>query len=773
MKRKLRLLSLSLLTLTLVGCDKANQPTESNSSSSSSNSSSSIVDRSNVLDRWWGKLAGDIKLNGKMKETVTADGKTSSTEYIYNLAYSDGKYFCIDDYDNDYNGRKEGSSVNYCSTNDGYLAMQVITEGNKVETLKLTNQNGNSIKFEQPYTNPFADFDESSYWLDEEDDTDSIFTINEELLGDNSLTDVCSNLTMYDLDYKSIYFTEKDENLSLDIETSDMEDNGKTYQYSFVFDVVTNAGDAFDDLKPFDETEESKRLDNALSQLKDKTNYTINRTSQKLKEDDDGNMVEDGAATTWSVYINGDSLYNEGSKSGYEVKDEKHYQYSYNEDYLKTFAEKSVEDSLGLDDADSLKLFLQPDYSYISGAVFDAVKGDDGSVVYSIKSELSQDSESNIYIELLEDFDNKAVAAQNGLDGFNLRLDKDNNLSMTYLNSSIDYTTWDYIYSLETYTYSAFTTTTIPSFKELAPSKLRDITWELVKDASSDDSIVQAGLTVKVELDSNKDPVITLTKGSTTVAVSDVVVKDGVISFTADSSSWTLSYSIDDDTENQTTTITCTDSDNNSKSYKLTEVGLQAKKDAAIAKLDAIDLTLYSDELDADAETDEKTDKAKVKSYVETCKNNINAATKISDVDEWMEAFDSAMSNINTILQNAAIKEVSDYRSEETDTLYTVILMYTFFDEDVSAEYGTTLEKAQSWNELFNKAIKDIKTKVAQADLDKIVADYKKATDDLLGPVQDDSTDPANPADPTDPTDPDQPGDGTNKAKSNLVRISL
>lgn len=756
MKRKLQLLTLSLLSLTLVGCDKNND---------SGSSPTKPVKEETVIDRWWEKLQGDIKLSGKMIETVTEGDEKEENQYKFDIAYSEGKYYCLDDYDNNQNYYEEGSSVSYCISEDGYIASQVLTEGNKVETLKLTDDEGNHVKFEQPYTNPFINVDEVFYIVDEEDK--SKFTLDEDGMDENYLNDICSNLTFYgNLEYKSLWFIEKDEKLSLDIETEIMEDtdSGYNFQYSFIFDVQVDSGDAFEDLKPFDQTEESKRLDDAFSKLKACSNYTITRSSQKLKEDDIGNMVNDGAPTTWNVLISEDSLYNEGSKSGYEVINGKHYQYKYNEDYRKTVSEKSVETTLGTSDPDVLKLFLQPDYSYVSGAVFNAIKADDGSVAYSIKDQLSDDAKSNIYIELLEDLENKNLASYYGLEDFSLNLDKDNNLSMSYLNSSLDFETWETTYSIETYTYSAFGSSEVPTFKELAPKQLRDIQWELEADPTSEDPLVAAGLIVKVTLDLSNNPSVVLTKGGVDVTVSDVEVSDGVISFKADSLTWHLSYSVDEKTQNQVIELTCVDTSNKSTSYNLSEVGLQAKKDAAISKIDAVDPSLYSNVLEDDDPEDEKTDKEKVEIYIKTCKEGINAATKISDINDWLETFDYYMKDMYTAIQKAAKIEVSEYRETETDNLYTVALMYTILGEDVSEEYNTTLEIALAWNDLYNQTLKDIKACNVKEDLDKIVSDYKTAVDTLLGPVSDDPTD-------SDVPDDSNTSDFIEKINSNLVRI--
>lgn len=684
MKKKLFLTMLGSISMLLgiVGCKKSVDNQGSGQSESGSQESS--VDELSTIDKYQELLGKDIKLEGNVVLTQTIKGGAKDgSDQVENMdlfmtltAFSESRY----NYDfYDINGEQEYS--NYYEENksdddkNGYLKYDYIDKTNTVQTRV------GSKKFSQIFKNPFSSYIDEYKEVDDKTFTfdDAKFDANtffDSLFPDISYSRVLSVYKNYGaLEFKTANIKEVKENeLQIEFLSDKFSFQAATGAQvesvtSAKLDITLNNGDAFKDedrLSPYDKTTESDALQTKFKAISDAQKYKIERTSQKL---DMTTGEGTGEVTSYSVYYDNGKVYNELSKSGQDVKENKHYRYSYNEDYRMFIADTSIEDLNSITDYAQLKESNEPDPNQISACLFDAEKDKNGVTQYSAKEELEQTGVLNdLIFALAEDRASKlkAIGYEIQSDGTNkytggswiknltLTLDATSNLSMQY---------WlvvpegnNYNVTIEQYKFVLDNTFTYPTFIEKAPSKIIG-EWELVgsKEDSETDLYIKEGITLDISWDdTNNTAGVTLKQGETNISVSNIEVKDGVVSFKVGEESATAIKS------DSGVTLTLGD-----KTYSLvvSRGAIGKAKDAATAIVNTIDPNSFSTEVLYDeSQTDPKNDQAYVTDLKTKALADINSATSKEDVEKIQQEF---VETINAIkLLEAKVAALTAVRAE-------------------------------------------------------------------------------------------------------------
>lgn len=630
--KRIKILALLLLPVILTSCNK-----EDNSSNKEKEKT--------VVDRWVPILESNIKLTGRVIENITSkDGEHQSCKYKEIRAYSDGKFYAISDSYNEATKQDSNTAMKYCSDENGNVVFKYLNERNEIITNTLLDKYNNPISFSDIYVNPFIDVEYNCNVNILEDDPHS-FILEDDIDYDN-VNDICQNLTLLDIDFTSIIFTENEnqDQLSIKIKSESKKINGFDVNYTYEF-TLSEIEQAFIEPKKYSETEESKRLDSVLKSLSEKESYTISRKTESTYLDQD---------YTWNVLIEPDKTYNQQTMDGvFKNSDGKYYCYSYNQDYLKTLSdpiEKYSENSY----------LYRPDFSKFSAAVFkNNYDSKTQTITYMLQNSLEDFVKSNIITYLLEDNASKKYAYNNPPTYLKLILDKDNNLTMTY--QLVNYDTSNgggtVYFTTESYSFSNFNNTTIEDFQEQYPSNIKEIAWEVIKDPTSTDAIIKDGLSVKLTIDENNIPQIEFKINDTLKQVTDIRVENGVVSFTANSKTWQISYLIDENSYNVSAYIECVT--DNSKQYSLTEVGLEDVKDGLIIKINEIDPNDYSDQQD---EYNNQTDKEFITTIKTKAIKYVSEANTISDAQGWYNAWEDVLQKHPSIYQKQAMDEIDDYR---------------------------------------------------------------------------------------------------------------
>lgn len=661
-----------------------------------------VWENRNVAQRWQEKLAGDIKLEGKLIEIDTIKDKEEKTStesgwtgFSTVSEYSNGKYH--NELNRTYSDGSTDSLINMTikklTAEDipqyaGYYADYAVTESNKVGI--------NNIGYPaEKFTNPFIAL-KGNYEVNESEDDVESFTLSKS--ASETAADLQKSLNIWvesyggifkifgikNVNYEAVNFYEVNKELSIEFTTNvitdnEVQDDGTTlvsHQFVLAYDVTVDAGEA-SDLQPFEQTEDTLKLQAKLDELTKAQQYKITRSSQPVTYTVDQKSGKptytniDASATTWDALYKGDQLYverNNNDRSGILVDSEgKHRYYTYDEGNYKD-VHRPLETINGYKDDtgavvkdkewEKVRPSFFPQYDKVSAAVFDAKENNtDNSIDFTVKRnvyltslQMSEFAETNAAFCLGADNTDKVATSDNAnnslvIDGslhFNLSASGD--LTLSYLLKSDESNA-----TLETYTYDLKSEVTIPTYTEKAPSNLVG-EWELTADASvTDDDWKSNGITLSVSRgDPNATPAeedtitkLVLKKGATEVNVKDISVSGKVISF-----------KLSDDTEcslqmregKAILTI-------GGKEYSLVQKGTSDKITEAKTTINGIDLSKFDTTESAVGAKDSKKDQA-----------DALKTQALEDVDKCstIQGVNDVISKLNEELVKIALAQVNE-----------------------------------------------------------------------------------------------------------------
>lgn len=280
MKKLFKLASLSLLTLSLVGCTpKESTPEEKVPA--------------NVVDKWVDKLQENIRLEGKVTVTSTeivkeGDEKKDPVVATQDLtiAFSEDKYY------RNYNGKEskfqpfKEEDVDPEDTPEvqdedrkiiGETITKVVNEKNKIRNLHwVDTETKKGTVFAYEYDNPFTDLAKDEFKIID----DNSFTVPED-----KVDDVARKVSGLSNTFNSLVIKDTANTLSInlageeDVEVSNWWDGSKTkYHYSYVVDfnkVTVDAGDAFKSARVSPTTSETAKVKEALDEMKSLETYSV------------------------------------------------------------------------------------------------------------------------------------------------------------------------------------------------------------------------------------------------------------------------------------------------------------------------------------------------------------------------------------------------------------------------------------------------------------------------------------------------------------------
>lgn len=366
MKKILKLTALSLLTLSLCGCEKTNpsnsgKPTDSNPSGNTS----STVESVDLVSKYQPLLAkGVYKLeesrtvsldtsNFKLPDSITA-GKTDAeikeleksalkemTDYLTDggdvkivIAYSEGKYYSsMDGYlapykkgaDDTDASKKDGDTISYNHELSGKVNVGFLTGDYNSDTGEYEH-----ISFADNYTNPLSSLAKED--LKESDDKKS-FTFAKADVATAYLNKFTGADAQMQMEYENILFNEVNNalNLSFSVDYNKvMEknlDDGQTIDdilygiqmtvsFTGVYDFsITEAYKDFEDI----EEGKNKELDDAFDKLKGAGTYKIH---SKITEPDKNDTTKVNVYEKDNIYRNIDSGFDAYASFGKETTDD-------------------------------------------------------------------------------------------------------------------------------------------------------------------------------------------------------------------------------------------------------------------------------------------------------------------------------------------------------------------------------------------------------------------------------------------------------------------
>lgn len=596
------------------------------------------------INKWLSLMQGNVKLDGKyysIATDVTTGQIQQKDEYREFVIISDVRYYNEDE---NYNTIDE-----YYPDSDGNTVTKYLNENNEiVEEYDLDDDN-------QPYSyadnwyNPMEELQLKDYKIC--DDDPKAFTLADETAYD----DFGYDITLYNETFTSIKFREENDKLylRLDLQNDASSDGTIKHEYYFEYEIsAPTENDLKCPIAPFEQTEDSQRLQTAFEQMATKKNYTIARTSQKIATFDIGSNtrveLNNEPIESWNVKYSEQLTYNEKTKDGiklYEIDgNDAWYKYSLDENNMFVKGNPALIE--GADSFDDCSYNYIPDYSLVSAAVFDcnydSVKE---TYTYTIKDDLGEPYIGWIYGDLLEDYSCKysATLARPTYGGYEMEivLDNSNNMTMSFELHDVDNKTADYknIITKETYEYKDFDATTI-TLPEEVMNDLLDGDWESDKDdLEDDDPYKTSGIILEVSKE-NK------TIKFNSEAATNVVVKDGKVTFTADGKNFTYEY------KDSYPTLYFDDASNTRHTYQLMEKGhaLAVCKSKAKSSIEEYETTnknaieALSDEIETGQTKSKKTQATEIK---ETALQSIDNATTKEDVTTALNTYTTSM---NTLL---------------------------------------------------------------------------------------------------------------------------
>lgn len=757
-----------------------------------------IWDNRNVAQRWQEKLAGDIKLEGKLIEIDTIKDKEEKTStesgwtgFSTVSEYSNGKYH--NELNRTYSDGSTDSLINMTikklTAEDipqyaGYYADYAVTESNKVGI--------NNIGYPaEKFTNPFIAL-KGNYEVNESEDDVESFTLSKS--ASETAADLQKSLNIWvesyggifkifgikNVNYEAVNFYEVNKELSIEFTTNvitdnEVQDDGTTlvsHQFVLAYDVTVDAGEA-SDLQPFEQTEDTLKLQAKLDELTKAQQYKISRSSQPVTYTVDQKSGKptytntDASATTWDALYKGDQLYverNNNNRSGILVdSDGKHRYYTYDEGNYKD-VHRPLETINGYKDDtgavvkdkewEKVRPSFFPQYDKVSAAVFDAKENNtDNSIDFTVKRnvyltslQMSEFAETNAAFCLGADNTDKVATSDNAnnslvIDGslhFNLSASGD--LTLSYLLKSDESNA-----TLETYTYDLKSEVTIPTYTEKAPSNLVG-EWELTADASvTDDDWKSNGLTLEVKRgDPNATPAeedtitkLELKKGATEVNVKDISVSGKIISFKLSNDDTECSLQMREGRAILTI---------GGKEYSLVQKGTSAKITEAKATINGIDLSKFDTTESAVGAKDSKKDQAdalktQALEDVDKCSTiqgvndvisklneelvKIALAQVNEQLDKFMEPYDD-LNGLNTTQGAQSTSDFSDkfllYYLIHSNQTFAAALSAAKTPADVFAAYDALMKTVVANSQSGGITLEDYASKVLQTIAQKVTS---------------------------------------------------
>lgn len=491
MKKQFKLVSLSLLSLLLIGCNKNNnQPSES---IDTGKNSSQPEDKKDVVERWEDLISKDIKVEGSVGEKYKikdASGTIKDEESIFaevTTAFSDGKYYSKSVVKAD--DEKEEDKVTeykFIKGSKGYAAVEVLNVDN---TIGETNPFKNKLIFDEEFINPLKELtvmqvfepsdDDKSFTFEKQniektEDDDGVLQTNYDLL-----TRQLTGFKIGNGEIESVVFTEGENKLNIDFtsKVENLEDNDQNSHsirkenepsdsdgsipisvQSYVhLQLTINNGEAFQSLKPRELNESTTKLQSEFDKLLSAKSYTIKHTSSSqsafvsMSSGEITKITDPDFSKSYSYEVKYDedgmmSYGYEDGGHGYrkDPSNGKYYEVSSNIDNRLTWYKTDKNDAgeevdAAIDYLGESGWMYRPCYSLVSAGVFDVLENkdpDDKSINFTMSDDTSY-LDALMYLSedigsIMNDFSGILQTGYNMPVSLQAHLSSDNKLSISY-----------------------------------------------------------------------------------------------------------------------------------------------------------------------------------------------------------------------------------------------------------------------------------------------------------------------------------------------------
>lgn len=658
MKKTLKLTSLSLLTLALVGCTPTKPSGSEKQPSDSAPASSTSVVAKNVIERWWSDLSGEIGLKGNIavkstqtdetgtplagaqteEVSQTLETKFSSDKFYCNLNGNERKYQPMSEADIDPSDPKDVQDAD--RKHFGEAITRVLKATNKIGvSLWKDSDTGKNYNFDD-FRNPLAYYLPSDYKLL----TDNTFTLSDE----TKIPDIASKLTGLSNPFKTLLFKEIDNKLQVEVSGDQIVSGYSKYyknEYVLTMDLTVEPGEAFESVEPLPETDESKKLKEALDEMISTKSYSV---SDKFTDMDYDTMQEVEKDETYYIFETDTTkgVINTTSKEKCYAMFSDNIYYTFHYTQADGGQPQIVLDNQNWSMEDEMfKAAYTYSFSDVASEVFTYNSKDD---TYSLNEIVRESDRFSVAAGMIPGIYSKLYLSM-GYTDFRLKISEDNNgkhhLSKIFAADDIFATPHEYTYSQAAPDISSFDFDISKYNLDLDAARLGEYvvpasdlqSWQTYKD----------GLTIKLEAGEGTSKAKVTINGSTITDTVKYIAGSLVFTFEKDSVKYKCYIQIEKDGtisffmyENSTMEIY--------DSYLLYPKAVQDAKDAARQQLDAYDTT--------NAEAIKKLsdeDQAKIKAARKKADVAIRQATSV-------EAVDKAVADYKKVVDDLLKQTVTD-----------------------------------------------------------------------------------------------------------------